>query len=99
MSVPSAVPSPPSRLPWIAFLLALAVPLIVLISMTTPVSLGPLHVPFAIAAVVLAIVALVRRRRPLWPAIGALVVVGVCVLVFVVFAIWTIAGFVQVMTV
>lgn len=87
-------------LPWVAFGLAVAPVALILLTFTTGVSMGGLSaifLPAIIAGLVLSIVSLAKRKRPRWPAITAIVVVGVGVVAWAAFAIWAIAGFVQIM--
>lgn len=57
-----------------------------------------LLVPLSLAGLVLAIVSLAKKMRPRWPAITAIVVFAILVTAWAAFAIWAIAGFVQIMT-
>ncbi|GAB3154057.1 hypothetical protein GCM10027058_23820 [Microbacterium neimengense] len=87
-------------LPWVGFGLAVAPLALILLTLTTGVSTGGLSavfVPAIVAGLVLSIVALAKKKRPRWPAITAIVLIGIGFVAWGAFAIWAIAGFVQIM--
>lgn len=83
---------------WIAFCLCFVAPIAAVldrIGAGTQLLALP-AAPSLIATTVLAILALKRRLAPRWPAVAALVVVGIWVLAWAVMATWVVLGIVQI---
>ncbi len=60
-------------------------------------SFGILGIAGLVLSVAFGIIALVRRAQPRWPAIVALAVTGIYLVVFCVFLVWAMIGLTQIM--
>ena len=83
---------------WIAFCLCFVAPIAAVLDRIGAGTqlLALTAAPSLIATTVLAILALKRRLAPRWPAVAALVVVGIWVLAWAVMATWVVLGIVQI---
>ena len=87
-----------ATLGWIAFCLCFVAPIAAVLDRIGAGTqlLALTAAPSLIATTVLAILALKRRLAPRWPAVAALVVVGIWVLAWAVMATWVVLGIVQI---
>lgn len=102
---PGAAPRTPIQprsgtapLGWIAFCLCFVAPISAVLDRIGAGTqlLALTAAPSLIATIVLAILALKRRLAPRWPAVAALVVVGIWALAWAVMATWVLLGIVQI---
>lgn len=103
----SGFPAPPpqrrgadaARYAWWSFGLAFVPPLTALLAVAGVgvERFGFVGVPAVVLCVVFAVIAIGRRSQPRWPAIIALVMTGVYLVVFAGFAVWALLGLTQLM--